>query len=204
MLIFGDMEIFLTLFSKLIPLYLIIILGFLAAKFLKSQKETIASLLIYIITPVIVFHGAYTTKISPLTLVLPVIFFSVASLICLSVYQFAKRIWHDTTKNILAFATGSGNTGYFGLPVAVAIFGDSILGMVVLCILGMVLYENTVGFFITARGHHTIMESIKKVLGLPAIYAFFLGILVNLSGITLSGTYFDTINIFRGSYTLWV
>jgi hypothetical protein len=196
------MEIFLSLIIKLIPFYIIIFLGFIAGKTLPAKKETFASILIYIIAPVIVFHGAVTTKITLATLSLPVVFYMVCCFVCLLFYLLAKSIWSDATKNILAFAAGSGNAGYFGLPVAVAIFGENVLGIVALIILAFILYENSLGFFITARGHHTIKESLIKIAKLPTIYTFIIGLLLNLRGITLGQVYFETIGYFRGAYTI--
>ncbi len=196
------MTIFFTLLVKLIPFYLFIFLGFIAGKYLRAHKESIASIVIYIVTPVIVFHGAATTPINIGTMSLPLIFFLISSSMCLLVYSIVKHIWQDSTRNILAFTAGSGNTGYFGLPVAIAIFGEKATPLVVLCIMGFVLYENSLGFFITARGHHTVGESIRKVLKLPSIYAFIFGLLVNISGIPMGSIYLDTVTIFRGAYTL--
>jgi malate permease and related proteins len=196
------MEIFLSLFLKILPLYLIILLGFLSGKLLKIHKESIASLLIYFITPVIIFHGIFTTKISPGILILPVLYFSVASCFCILFYKLGSFFWKGSTKNILAFASGTGNSGYFGLPVAVAIFGDRAIGIVALIILGTVLYENSLGFFITARGHHTVRESIDKLIKLPSLYAFFLGLVFNLSGLKTGQIYSDTVVLFRGAYTV--
>ena len=195
-------EVFLTLILKIIPLYLIILLGFIAGKYLNAKKETLASLLIYIIAPIIVFNGVLTTKISVSALSLPVVFYVLACLTCFIFYKIAGYIWKDSTKNILGFTAGTGNTGYFGLPVAYAIFSQDLIGLVILSLLGFILYENSLGFFITARGHHSTKESLMKVLKLPTIYAFFLGLLVNLSGIQFGQVYVDTIAGFRGAYTV--
>lgn len=196
------MAIFFTLVFKMIPFYIYILLGFLAGKLLKAQKETVASLLIYFITPVIIFHGAFTTKITAGTLSLPLLFFLTSVILSLSVFAVARMFIRDTTKNILAFTAGSGNVGYFGLPVAVAIFGDQAAIPVALIILGFAVFENSLGFFITARGHHTVKESLVRVVTLPSIYAFLTGLVLNLSGIRPGQIYFDSVSIFRGAYTL--
>ncbi len=195
-------EVFLTLILKMIPLYFIILLGFIAGKYLSAKKETMASLLIYIISPIIVFNGVLTTKISISTLSLPVLFFFLACLTSLIFYKIAGYIWKDSTKNILGFTAGTGNTGYFGIPVAYAIFSQDLIGLVILSILGFILYESSLGFFITAKGHHSAKESLMKVLKLPAIYAFLLGLLVNLSGVQLGQVYTDTIASFGGAYMI--
>jgi predicted permease len=121
---------------------------------------------------------------------------------CLSFYWIAHFFWKDSTKNILAFTAGAGNTGYFGIPVALALFNDNVLGLVVLSVLGFVLYENSIGFFIIAKGHHTMNEALLKVVKLPTIYAFFLGLIVNLMSMHLGSIYADAVTNFKGAYTI--
>src|SRR5260221_14439938 len=66
----------------------------------------------------------------------------------------------------------------------------------------MLLYENTIGFFIAARGHHTVTESLGKLLKLPLIYAVVLGLLANLLRLHLGEEYRDVITDFKGAYTV--
>ena len=196
------MEVFFILLFKLIPLYFIIALGFVAGKFFKVSKESLVFLLIYIIAPLVVFHGVYTTGLSPGTLLLPVVFFAGAAVICLLFYSIGKLFFEGSTKTLLAFAAASGNTGYFGLPVGVAIFGAEALGTLVLCTLGLIVFENTLGFFITARGEHTAKAALIKVLKLPSIYAFIIAVVVNLLQINLGLAYLDFAQLFRGAYSV--
>lgn len=196
------MTIFLTLLFKLIPLYLIIVLGYIAGKYLQVKKESIAPLLIYIIVPVVVFQGTYSTKIDISILSLPLIFFLLTCSFCLLFYFLSKYMWHDSTRNIFAFAASAGNTGYFGLPVALALFGQDVLGIVVISIFGVVFFENSLGFFITARGHHTLKEAFIKVATLPSLYAFILGLILNSLGITIGPLFTDMMIQFRAVYSI--
>lgn len=196
------MTIFLALIIKLLPLYIVVFLGWVAGKYLYVEKESIAFLLIYIIAPVIIFNGVITTKLEAAILSLPVLFFILACLFCLAFYFIGKHIWPGSEKNILAFAAGTGNTGYFGLPVVLALFGDQFLGIAVLSILGFVLYENSLGFFITAKGQHTGKEALWHVIKLPTIYAFILGVIVNVSQVHLAPTLLETIGNFKGAYVV--
>lgn len=196
------MVIFLTLFLKIIPLYCIILLGYIAGRRLHVKKESIAPLLIYIIAPVVIFTGVAKADISAGTVSLPLFFFTVASILCLLAYSVASFMWSGSEKNILAFSAGAGNVGYFGLPVAVALFGESIIPLVVLSIFGIILYENTLGFYITAKGNFSSRESTGKVLRLPAVYAFFLGLAVNMSGTHPGQAFTDIALYFQGAYTV--
>lgn len=196
------MIVFWLLFAKLIPLYVIIALGFVAGRLLHVSKESVAPLILYIITPFVVFHAVATTPITLGVLSLPFLFFITATVIALIFFSITKSIWNDTTRNILAFTSGAGNTGYFGLPVVIALFGEKTLGVAVLCTLGIILYENSVGFFLTARGYHTIKEAFIKVIKLPSLYAFFLGIMVQILNIHPEMLYPDIAANFRGAYSI--
>ncbi len=197
------MEIFITLFIKLIPLYLIIFLGYIAAKKLQAQKETIGKLLMYIIAPVMIFYGSYTVELELTHLSLPVLFFVVCSCIALLFLRIGTIIFkQDSTKNILAFTAGAGNTGYFGLPVVLTLLGEQAFSLAVMAILGFILYENTVGFFIAANGSHTAKESFIKVIKLPTVYAFIIGLLLNALHIPLGELVTTTVSSFKGAYTV--
>ncbi len=194
------MAVFWTLFVKILPLYLTIGLGYISGKYLHVKKEMIAPLLIYIIVPIIIFNGVATTPLTLQHISLPFVFFLLCCIICFLFLWLSSLIWQDATKNILAFTAGTGNTGYFGLPVAVALFGKPLMGLVVFAILGITLYENTVGFFIVARGRNSIQKSVLKVVKLPTRRALAAGVLVNLISVHLGGVYSNSVNNFSGAY----
>ncbi|MDO8648661.1 MAG: AEC family transporter [Candidatus Peregrinibacteria bacterium] len=196
------MEVAFLLFGKLIPLYLMVALGFVAGRFLHASRETVAVLLIYIIGPVVIFHGAVTTDMTWSLLSFPLILYAVCVTLCGIFYMIGSRIWSDATKNILAFTAGSGNTGYFGLPVALALFGEEALGIMVVGLLGFLLYETTVGFFVVARGHYTVRESLLKVTRLPTLYGFALGVLLHTLQVPLGEVYQSFALNFRGAYSV--
>lgn len=196
------METFFILFFKVIPLYALILLGFTIGKYLKLSKDTLTTILIFVISPVVIFNGLLITHLSFSILTLPVIFFLVSCFMCLVFYIVASKIWTNSTKNILAFTSGTGNTGYFGLPVAIALLGENISGLVIMCVLGVVLFENSLGYYITARGNFTAKQSVIKLLKLPTLYACIVGVIVNLLGINLGQTYFEYASYFKGAYIL--
>lgn len=194
---------FVELFFKLIPFYIYIFLGFLAGKKLLISRESIAKLLIYIVAPVVIFTGAYRAELTPSLLGLPVLCFLMASFFCMVFYKLGKKIFDDRAMaSITGFAGGSGNTGYFGIPVAVMIFGDKVFPIAVFAVLGFIFYEYTVGFFIVAKGNHTIDECFKKIKKLPALYAFLIGILANISRMQMSETFNLALDNFKGVYTI--
>lgn len=180
-----------------------ILLGYISVRVLKAQRETIARMLIYIIAPIIVFYGSYTAEINIVNLSLPFLFYVVSSLIAILFLGIGTLVFkNDSTKNILAFTAGTGNTGYFGIPVTLILLGNDALSLAVFSLLGFFLYECTTGFFMVARGNHTVKESLTKLVKLPIIYAFFIGLILNYLKIDLGDIAITTFDSFKASYSI--
>ncbi len=196
------MDLFLDFITKLAPIYFLIGVGYFMGKKLPVKRETVSSLLVYFITPVVIFNSVYTTKITPSLALLPVMFFVLCSVIAVGAYILNKNVKPSGMRGVLGMAAGSGNTGYFGIPVALALFGEDAVGLVVLCVFGFLVYETTVGFILIARDKNTLKESIIKLLKLPVLYAFFAGLFVQLAGLNLGSVYANFVPNFRGAYVV--
>lgn len=196
------METFFVLAAKLLPVYLLVLLGFVAARYIGVKKEPVANLLIYIITPVVVFTGVATTKFSLGTISLPLLFFAVGAIVALITYLISRPIWNDDTKNMASYIAGSSNSGFFGLPVAVTIFGSQVIGTVSLAIIGTTLYLTSFGYYIAARGKYTSKDALIAVAKLPVLYGFLLGIIVSALNIKLGPTYLEYAENFVGAFVI--
>ncbi|AKP72612.2 Membrane transport protein [Piscirickettsia salmonis] len=183
-------------------MYLIIILGFVAAKRLDITKESIANLLIYIVNPMVMFIGAYRVHLSFGNLALPFVIFFLCVTSSMLFYFVASVFWQDTRRNLVALAAGCANSGYFGLPVVTAVFGVSALGLAVVGNFGFLLFEITIGVFLMARGHYGVMDSLRVMLKMPAIYTFAVGILCNGLQIPLAASIDHVADLFIGAYSV--
>ncbi len=196
------MNIFLVLLIKLIPLYILILLGYVGGRYLKVQKEILSSLLIYILIPAVTFAAVINTKLSPSVLSIPILFFIICGLASVITYFLSGFIWKNSMRNLNAFIAGTANTGYFGIPVVIAIFGNNALSIIALALLGTSLYFNSFGFLFAATSKHSVKESLIKLAKLPILYAFFLGLLVNVLGVKLGKEYYSIENFINGAYTI--
>lgn len=196
------MGLFSLLIVKLIPLYVLMGLGFMAGRFLRVDRESIARIVIYILVPIIMFSGVLKAGVTPETMAVPFVTFSLASVIALLVFHSTKLFYRDATPNLLALAAGTGNTGYFGLPVAMALFNDRTVGIYILGVLGITIFESTLGFYLAARGKHSAREAFGKLLKLPTIYAFLIGVLVVITRLPLPDILWEFIATVRGAYTM--
>lgn len=167
------------------PLYIYIIMGFIAGRMLNVQQQSITQMLFYIVNPIVIFHNISIAKIAPNMIFISIGFFMLCCTMCLTFYYLGKKIWSDDTKNILALSAGTGNLGYMMLPIVYVFFGQELVVVFFLMVVGMSFYENTLGFYISAAGKYTVKQSIIKVLKLPSLYSFVLAITANKIGITM-------------------
>lgn len=194
------MPVAVTFAIKLLPLYFNILLGYIAGKKLQANQETISKLMFYIISPLIIFNGVLHTKLNASILSLPILTFAISCTLCIVFYRFSRKIWNDSAKNLMAFSAGSGATGYFGIPLALMIFDQQTEGIYIMALLGVTLYDNSLGYYISVKGTYTPIECLKKVLVLPTLYAFLLGISINFFQIPMPDVYTDFINPIKGVY----
>ena len=174
------MQIFIDLFIKLLPLYFIIFLGYIAGKHLGVKRQSIAPLLIYIVVPIVNFKGVFEMEITPLTLTYPLYFFCVACILGLSFYSIGRASFRKKEEAALLSLTSTlANTGYFGIPLLLLLFGHDILGPTVLIIFGLILYEYTLGFYLAAQGKYSPKDAFEKTIRLPVLYAVVAALIAN-------------------------
>lgn len=196
------MNVFLTILQGIAPLYLIIALGFVAGKYARVDRASVATLIFYFISPVVFFASVAKVQVDVGVIALPIIMFGISTALCLGALWAAKKFWRDDTPNILALSSGTANTGYFGLPVALMLFDEHALGMYFAAMLGMAVYESSVGYYVTARGRHTPREALRKVARLPVLYAFLAGLAASLLGLHLPQPLEQLATHFRGAYVV--
>ncbi|MDB1135586.1 AEC family transporter [Candidatus Anaplasma sp. TIGMIC] len=170
---------FSALLLKVLPLYTTILLGFVAGKFVKLDSATIGKVLFYIISPMVVFFGILKIKISPEFMSLPVFTFVICCVMSFIVYKVSALVFRDHTRNMLAFSSGSSSMGFFGLPVAIALFDEETVSVYLLCYVGMLFFENSFGFYIVTQRLYTPKQCAKRLFLLPAFHAAVSALLLN-------------------------
>lgn len=192
----------LTLLIKLLPLYLTVGLGWLAGRLLQASGKHIAGIMMYIITPAVVFAGVLSAPLSPQVLLLPLLVFSFCTLVALAHLWLARRWIGDASANLIPLSVGTGNTGYFGIPLALLLFGEQGLSLYIVCMLGTTLFENSVGFYLAARGRFGVRDCLVKVARLPSLYAFMLAALLNQAAFSMPAVFQPLFDNMRGAYSI--
>ncbi|TDX25451.1 hypothetical protein DFO67_11819 [Modicisalibacter xianhensis] len=177
-------------------------LGWLCAQRLAVDPRPIATLLIYIIAPLTFFRGLTLGGPTLADLGLTAAMFVLASSLCLVVSRLARRFFAPQEAALLAFSSGTGNTGYFGLPIAMVLLPPEGVTQYLFCLLGITLFEFTLGFYISARGQFSVRESLQRIVRLPLIYAFAAALLVSAVDLPVPGAVMEGLEYFKYCYTV--
>lgn len=191
-----------ALFYKLLPLYVTVALGWIAGRYLEASGRHIAGIMLYIVTPSVVFSGVMAAPLSAEVVLLPFLTFAFCSVIAITHLAIARRTLTDGSASIIPLSVGTGNTGYFGIPVALLLFGQEGLAIYIVCMLGTTLFENSLGFYLAARGRYSLNDALLRVARLPSVYAFALAVVLNLSGLAIPQVFEPLFDNLRGAYSI--
>lgn len=173
------MDIFTLLISNLFPLYILIGLGYIAGRFMDVNVASVAKILIFILMPFVAFGAVAKIDFQAEYLLLPVFVVGISIATANISHIVAGRLFTGKYPSLIGMASATGNTGYFGLPLIIAILGEEAAGIYLIMNFGVVMSEITLAYYIGARGNNSVLESIKKVLALPVLYAILLGLVAN-------------------------
>lgn len=170
-------------------------------KFSISQKE-ISTLLVYVISPAVMFVSVLQAPAGKNYLLYTFGAFVVCCVMATIALRVGRLLWRGSEANLFAFAGGTGNTGYFGLPLVLAMFDAQGAAIAVFIILGVNLYEFSYGYYLTSRGNYTAAQSVRKIAGMPILYAFITAMILRFSDVNLHPVILSGLSNFKGAYSV--
>jgi predicted permease len=179
------MVLFNIVFLKIVTILLNVLIGFLAAKYSGVSGRSMSSLLFYYITPIVFFSIPASASINFKSFTIGIIVFLISSLLCIISFRFFKKIYDDSSANLLAFSSGTANSGYFMLPLASKLFDKDTLGIYMIGLIGMSIFESSIGYYVLYKNLSSFKETIIKMVKLPILISFTLGCLFSISGLTI-------------------
>ena len=196
------MSVFFSLLVNLLPLYILIGMGFIAARSLKVDRQSLASLAIFMFMPIVVFGFVVKLEFQASYIMLPLIIFLVSIITGLVFLAVGKKVYGDNTANLMAMCCSMGNTGYFGLPLVFLFFDEQQTAVYIFMMLGGSVYEATFGYYLAARGAFDVKTSLKKLAKFPALYAITAGFIANGLGYKPPELFETYWAYFKGAYVV--
>lgn len=179
------MSVFLYILNhNLIPIFILVIIGYLLSKKFDLSIYTMSKLNFYIFVPAFIFVNLYTTKI-PLDMIKVVaaaVLIFIVNMIFAGIYT-KIRGYDEGYKNAFANSVIFANTGNIGVPLIALVFSsppflvngaapllDIALTAQVMVLVVQDTTMNTLGFYFAGKANTDWKASALKVLKMPAIY----------------------------------
>jgi len=173
-----------NLFSRLIVLFIYIIVGFIAAKVKKVDEDVVKKVnvvLLYIGQPALIISSVLDTKLDMgfgevgriflLALIMQLILLALA-------YIFTPIYVRDKSqRGLFKFMTAFGNTGFMGFPIISALFGDDAIFLAAIFLIPFFLASYSIGA-VQLKGRAKGEKIDFSFLLNPAIVATVLGVVL--------------------------
>lgn len=175
--------------QTVIPVFLIILIGYIIGKFKKINIQPMVDLIVYIAGPCLIFSSVSKSDIN-LADFLTIALSAVGIIITLAFLVFIILRITKSNKVGLYLPLTIGNTGYLGYPVALFAFGIAGLSRAVVYDMMGSLFLYSFGIYIV---HHK--NEIKEMFKIPLLYAVIIGLLFNLLKIPVHQVIFKPIEM---------
>lgn len=173
---------FFILTHNIMPVFFVIILGYLIHKKFNLDIRTLSKVTFFAFVPALIFVKIYDTEIqvdllkAALFTALFLIIQGFSTHLLTGLFGF-KNSLKNAAKNSVMFY----NSGNFGLPLVELIFSGLAVANIAVSAQIMVLMvqnfsTNTIGFYQAGRGQLGARKTLKVILGMPAVYALSLAL----------------------------
>ena len=175
--------------TSLLFVYLFILLGYLAKRLFNEEihSRTLTLVSVYFTQPFVSIWGFSTATLSLEHIWVPLYYFGIIALVMLPTILIAKQLFKDPKERaIFSIAGVVGNTGNIGIPLGIALFGESSVIYTTLINIANVFVVYILGVYIYSRGSFSVRDSLLNIVKIPIIPASLFAIVLNLNGITFS------------------
>jgi malate permease and related proteins len=179
-----------------LPVFMIIVIGFFVGKIYKKLNFDIASkIAFFVFAPVMTIQVVRNGNLVFKTLGKLAIVFIIIQVILSGIMFFVSKFTKNDEINykIHLLTVLFTNCGYYGYPIVLLTYGKEGLLIAVEYVLLFNLMNSTLGVLFASTKKLTFKESIIQMLKIPLIYAFAIGILLNIYKITLPNLFESTL-----------
>lgn len=187
-----------VLINVVLPVFLVAGVAALAQTRLKLDIRVLSRAAFYIFSPAVVLDSLVNSDVSGAEYgrIVAALFLTVAVLWAFG--EVMARLLHleGPTRAAFLVAIILMNSGNYGMSVNYFAFGDPGLARASLCVTVNTLITATVCVYLMARGQAAVgRTALRRVFSVPAIYAAAVGLLVNLTAISLPAPVLKAANV---------
>jgi malate permease and related proteins len=175
-------EVALSSLLAVISIYIFILMGFIAKKVFKDEidERTLILISLYFLQPFLTFWGLTRAPIDFNLVYTPFLYFIIITLSLLVLIIVGKFAFNDPKENAIFIATSLvGNTGNLGIPLGIALFGESSVPYTSIINIANVFFIYTVGIYFFARSEFSFQDSLKQMVKIPILWFAIFALLFN-------------------------
>ena len=175
------------LWKVILPVFIIIALGYLLERRLSLDVRPISRVIFYALAPCLVFSSTATSDVSGADI------WKIVSFALLTTLTMGLFSWAVTRALRFSQAMGSAfllttlfiNAGNYGLSVNLFAFGQPGLERAAVFFTVSALLTSSVGVYLASRGQAGGLDALRNVFKVPTVYGALAGFAVNLAAITV-------------------
>ncbi len=163
-------------------IYIFILMGFIAKKIYKEQidERTLILISIYFLQPMLTFWGLTRAPIDFNLVFTPFLYFIIITISLIILIFVSKYLFDDEQdKSIFIAASLIGNTGNLGIPLGIALFGESSVPYTSIINIANIFFIYTVGIYFFAKSAYSFKDSIIQMVKIPILWFAILALLYN-------------------------
>jgi predicted permease len=176
--------------GNVLPLVIVFLFGYTAKRIgilERSNSRTIGKLLIYFVVPAVVIKTFSLLALKSEFIYLPLSSLIVVSLLALVGYFFATLLGlRGGKKGAFVTSFPTLECGSIGYAYMFSVFGEQGLSKIVMFDVANTIFLFTIVYFISCHfgdGGFRMVPSIYKFLKSPLVWAIFIGLLINITGL---------------------
>ena len=174
-----------SIILSILSIYIFILLGYLAKRTFKEQidDKTITIINVYFLQVFLTFWGLLIHPININIVVAPSIYLLIVAITLLLSSSFAHRLFTKKKEYSIAMVAGViGNTANLGIPLNIAIFGESSIQYATVVNLVNIFIVYTLGVYFYSRGNFSVKTSLTNIVKLPILWAAIIAIILSVNG----------------------
>ncbi|MEB3102572.1 AEC family transporter [Ferviditalea candida] len=183
-------------FQVMLPVLLIFLIGYTVQRWKRMNIRSISTVVIYILTPSLVFRTFYTADLNMQYLMM--VLFALAllgALVLLNFIYVRLRKYPQSVESGLVLSTVFMNSGNYGAPILLFAYGKEAFTLSISLLVIHSVFMNFFGGYYANRSAKGIKSAFIAVFKLPSIYAAILALGFHFTGMKMPENIFSAIDL---------
>ena len=162
--------------------YIFILMGYIAKKIYKDEinERTLILISIFFLQPMLTFWGLTRAPIDFNMVYIPFLYFIIITIALVVLILISQKIFTDQKdKSIFIASSLIGNTANLGIPLGIALFGESSVPYTSIINIANIIFIYTVGIYFYAKSSYSFKESLIQMVKIPILWSALFALIYN-------------------------